>query len=198
MKRLNLMSISALLLLSFALVLPASAHIRQGTTVLQGNASLSSSSGALYNNATVTNFVLAPAVRYFIADHWALGGQMYLNYIKQGPAHSTNFELGPSGAYYFGNLDAKTIPYVGTSLLFRTLSSQAGGQNTSTSDNGTALSFFGGLSLFLTEHLAVTPEVAVNLESLGGHAGTTVLFGAGLAGFLYRTTAAPGGHTRVR
>jgi hypothetical protein len=82
-------------------------------------------------------------------------------------------------------------------LLFRTLSSQSGPANSTTSENGTALSLFGGLSMFLTEHLAVTPEVAVNLESLGGHAGTTILVGAGLAGFLYRPIYA-GSRSRVR
>ncbi len=184
MKSRILMSLSALALL-FALVLPASAHIRQGTTIIQGNASLSSSSGAIYSNTTLTNFVVSPAVRYFVIDHLAVGGQMYLDYIKQGPAHSTNFELGPSVGYYFGNLDGKTIPYLGGSLLFRTLSAQSG-NNLSSSENGTAISVFGGLAAFLTEHLAVTPEVPVNFESLGGHTGTTVLVGAGLAGFLYK------------
>jgi hypothetical protein len=192
MKNRILIPMSAVALL-LALALPASAHIRQGTTVLQGNAFLSSSSGNLYNDNTITTFSLAPAVRYFVIDHFAVGGQMALAYSKQGPAHNTNFELGPSAAYYFGGLDSRTISYLGGSVLFRTFSSESA-SNISTSENGTAISLFGGLAAFLTEHLAVTPELAVNFESLGGNTGTTVMFGVGLAGFLYRPVFV--GHTR--
>ena len=166
----------------------ASAHTREGTWVIQGAASVSSASGDLYGNENATQLSMSPGVHYFIIDKLAIGAEAPVQSFHQGDVTRTSMYIGPSAAYYFGDLDANVHPYLGAGVFVQSYSNkEALGNGLSISDNrtGTSVSFKGGVALFLREYLAISPELAVNLESLDGVSGTSINFGLSLAGFLY-------------
>ena len=166
----------------------ADAHVRQGTWLLQGTAAFSSSSGDLYGNETLTTFSLSPTVHYFIINKLALGGKLDVVSRSQGNNSNTSLFVGPSVRYFLAkDTDAYLNPYLGAAILLRSMSSETTiGNTTYKSDaSGSSIQLSAGLAWFLKEHLALTPELSFNLESLEGNSGTTIMLGVGLAGFLY-------------
>ena len=166
----------------------ADAHTRKGTWELQGTVAFSSSSGDLYGNETYSVISVAPAVHYFVINKLAIGGKLDILSVSQGDDSRTSLFIGPSVQYFLArDHDAVVNPYLGAAILLRSESTenQVGNVTVSTDASGSAIQLAAGLAWFLREHLALTPELSVNLESLEGNSGTTIMLGAGLAGFLY-------------
>ena len=166
----------------------ADAHVRKGTWELQGTVSFSSSSGELYNDESLTVFSLSPAVHYFVINKLALGGKLDVVSRSQGNSSNSSLFIGPSVRYFLArDLDAHVNPYLGAAILLRSMSEETTVGNTTYKydASGSSIQLSAGLAWFLHEHLALTPELSVNLESLEGESGTTIMLGMGLAGFLY-------------
>lgn len=169
----------------------ADAHVRKATWLLQGTAAFSSSSGDLYGNESLTTISLSPTVHYFIINKLAVGGKLDVVSRSQGNNSNSSLFIGPSVRYFFArDMDATVNPYLGGAILLRSMSSETTvGNTTFKSDaSGSSIQIAAGLAWFLKEHLALTPELSINLESLEGNSGTTIMLGVGLAGFLYTPT----------
>lgn len=166
----------------------ADAHVHKKTWILQGTVGFSSSSGDLYGDETMTVVSVAPTVHYAVIDKLALGGVLNILSTDQGNFSRTSFYIGPSLRYFFGeNLKHRgTVnPYLGAAVLLRTESFDDGNPITNDEDrSGSAIQLAGGFAWYLRDALAITPELSINLESLEGESGTTIMLGAGLAGFL--------------
>ncbi len=167
----------------------ADAHVQKKTWILQGNVSFSSSSGDLYGDDSRTEINLAPTVHYSIMDKFAVGGVMNVGSTRQGDVSSSSLAIGPSARYFFGGDKEKHMgsinPYVGGAILLRSESFDDGNPNTNEeSQSGSTIQLAGGLAFYLSNTVALTPELSINLDSMEGESGTTIMLGVGLAGFL--------------
>ena len=168
----------------------ADAHVQKTTWILQGNASFSSSSGDLYGGDDITTITLAPTVHYAIMNKFAIGGTLNFGSSSQGDFSSSSFMLGPSVRYFFGGDRDKHMgginPYVGGGIMLRSESFDDGNPNTNEeTQSGSAIQLLGGIAFYLSNTVALTPELSVNLESMEGESGTTIMLGVGIAGFLH-------------
>ena len=168
----------------------ADAHVQKTTWILQGNASFSSSSGDLYGDDAITTITLAPTIHYAIIDKLAIGGTLNFGSSSQGDFSSSSFMLGPSMRYFFGGDQEKHMgginPYVGGGIMLRSESFDDGNPATNEeTQSGSAIQLLGGVAFYLSNTVALTPELSVNLESMEGESGTTIMLGVGLAGFLH-------------
>lgn len=181
------MTALAVLILS---VTQANAHVQKKTWILQGNIAFSSSSGDLYGDDALTAISVAPTVHYTVIEKLALGGKLDVASRSQGDVSSTSLMIGPSIRYYFGkDTDShmgNVNPYLGGAILLRSMSFDDGNPNTDEeSQSGSAIQLAGGLAFYLSNTVALTPELSFNMESLEGESGTTIMLGVGLAGFLH-------------
>lgn len=168
----------------------ADAHVQKTTWILQGNIGFSSSSGDLYGDESLTRISVAPTVHYAIMNKFAIGGTLDIGSTSQGDFSSTSFMVGPSVRYFFGGDRDKHMggvnPYVGAGIMLRSESFDDGNPNTNEeTQSGSAIQLLGGLAFYLSNTVALTPELSLNLESMEGESGTTIMLGVGIAGFLH-------------
>jgi hypothetical protein len=164
--------------LTTLLVGSAHAQIKQSDLIFEGSVSFASMSGDLHGDHSTTVFSLQPRMYYFLADHMALGGRLGLTSTSGGGSSTTEFLLGPDFDYYFQTESKDIYPFAGGGLFY---SSVSDGKSTS----GFTFGLHGGLAYLLKPHLALKPGLEIDFESRDSHAGTTIMLGMGLAGFLY-------------
>lgn len=185
-----ILCLAALLVLSF-LTSPAHAMILKKTWILQGTAGFSTSSGDLYGDETRTTFSLSPTVHYTIMDKFGIGGTLDYTNTSHGDASSSGLAIGPSVRYYFGKEVDKRVgtinPYLGGGIFLQSNSYDDGNPNTNEEDqSGSTIQLLGGVAIFLSNTVAITPELSINLESLEDESGTTIMLGIGITGFLHQ------------
>lgn len=181
----------AVVLVVSVLTLPAQAMVLKKTWILQGQASFSTASGDLYGDDSQTNIGLSPTVHYTFMDKLGVGGTLDLGYYSSGDFSSTDIGIGPSVRYYFGKETEKKVgsfnPYVGGGIFLKSYSYDDGNPNTDEdSIDGSTIQVLGGLAFFLSNTLAVTPELSINLDSRNSSSGTRIMLGVGLTGFLHQ------------
>ncbi|MBL0061562.1 MAG: hypothetical protein IPP40_08790 [bacterium] len=98
--------------------------------------------------------------------------------------------LGPSMRYYFGGgrrsiWETSTRMSAAESCCARSLLTTEILLTNEETQSGSAIQLLGGVAFYLSNTCALTPELSVNLESMEGESGTTIMLGVGLAGFMH-------------
>jgi hypothetical protein len=166
--------------------------IARGSRLIGGTASISRStfeSGGFENSVTSIN--LNPMLLVFVRDRIAVGGELGLGHSSTDGGSSTSWSLGPAVRWFFGDVNARTLPFVGGALLIGSTSTESSGTEFKTSQRGIEL--VGGATRMLARNLGVTGEafvVRMNNEQEVGTAtseSTTTSLGLrlGIAAFLF-------------
>lgn len=109
------------------------------------------------NTSGNTEISLTPNAGLFFIKNLAFGGNVNLNYSKDGLTKTTAFGIGPYARYYFSSADVRPILHAN----FNFLSSKVKVNGTSSTNNGTNFFLGGGAAIFISEH--------VSLDILGGY-----------------------------
>lgn len=109
------------------------------------------------NTSGNTEISLTPNAGIFLIRNFAIGGNVNLNYSKDGTVKTTSLGVGPYLRYYFGSADVRPILHTN----FNFLSSKIKVNSTSTTNNGTNFFLGGGAAVFISPH--------VSLDILGGY-----------------------------
>lgn len=123
------------------------------------------------NTSGNTEISLTPNAGVFLIKNFAFGGNVNLNYSKDGLTKTTSFGIGPYLRYYFGKENVRPILHGN----FNFLSSKVKINNVSSTNNGTNFFLGGGAAVFLGDH--------VSLDILGGYDHTDYNSLAGTGGF---------------
>jgi outer membrane protein len=109
------------------------------------------------NTSGNTEISLTPNAGIFLIRNLAFGGNVNLNYSKDGNVKTTALGIGPYVRYYFGHDQVRPILHGN----FNFLSSKVKFNGNSTTNNGTNFFLGGGAAIFISEH--------VSLDILGGY-----------------------------
>jgi hypothetical protein len=145
--------------------------IARGSRLIGGSASISRStyeSGGSEN--TVTSINVSPMLLVFVRDRIAIGGELGLGRASTDAGSSTSWSLGPAVRWFFGDLNARTLPFVGGALLIGAVNSESSGTEVTTSQQGVEL--VGGATRMLARNLGITGEVVVARTSNETEVGT--------------------------
>jgi hypothetical protein len=116
----------------------------KGTIMTGGQLGLNTNRGG-------SSFRLNPQFGFFPADNLALGGELNLDFSKQGSVRSNEFGIGPFARYYFGK--AQTKPFVVGSFNFLSSSVKSGALEINSTGWG---GLFGvGFAAFITRNIAL-------------------------------------------
>jgi hypothetical protein len=160
----------------------------------RGQVAISSDNGLSISNTSqsgrggsTTTLTLRPAVDYFVADNFSVGGFLGLDYTSQPTGHSTEFSIGPRVGYNipFSRLFS-VWPKAG--LSFRSVSqttnaSAAGGEESSNSSN-LAVNLFVPVMLHPAEHFFLGFGPALDADLTGNVKTTTVAGRLTIGGWL--------------
>jgi hypothetical protein len=160
----------------------ALAQTDKGGLVFMGTAAFTTSSGDLYGGSSLTTLELSPRAYYFVADQVGVGGRLGFVNASTSGLSTTSIAFGPDAVYFFKTSSDNLLPFAGAGL-FITSASISNGHSSSAS--GFTFSLHGGLAYLLKEHLAIFPELSLDLQNQDSNSGTTIMLGVGLAGFLY-------------
>ena len=145
----------------------AMCQTEKGAWLIGGNFNLNT-------NDNSTSLGINPNAGYFVANNFAVGGKLMLEYDKFGENKSTTFGIGPFARYYFGRTSVK--PFVDGELNF--LSQKLKVASTTNTENGVNYFLGLGIALFLNQNVA--------LEVLAGYDHTKVKDRDGDGGFAMR------------
>ena len=138
----------------------ASAQTEMESWLVGGNLNLNTAK-------TNTNIGISPMVGYFLADNFAAGTLLSINYSKYkvstGEGNSTNFGFGPFARYYFGSSNTRPLLEGSWNYISEKDESKiySPAVNTSSTRNGSQFFLGGGLAGFINRNVA--------LEALAGY-----------------------------
>lgn len=160
----------------------------QGSVIIGGSASFMSEGGDLNGGGDRTNTLsLNPYVLYFVSPGFGIGGDLTATRVSQGDTHVSVVGIGPTVAYFFGDADATTRPFVegNVSYASSTFDNGAGSETAS----GFGLGGGVGAAFMLSPTVALTAEATYNWERLsssGVHLdGNRFGLALGIAAFLF-------------
>jgi hypothetical protein len=156
------MKMKSLLLVAFFAVVAFSSYgqTEQGRYLIGGDLPFA----AQFNNGSGVS--LSPSFGYFIMDNFAIGGLVNVNSFGGG----TSYALGPLARYYFDTGNDKLKPF-GQAFL----GLKGGGGST-----GLGVNLGGGLAIFLNEHVALEPNLKVDIDTREFYPSGTVSLNLGL------------------
>jgi hypothetical protein len=162
---------------------------RQGQIVIRSDFDLSASysktslpssapAGAKEPDAAI-RLQLGPAVDYFVIPGLSVGGQVFLNYGKQGDSSSTGFGLGPRVGYYInfasgiGIWPQAAFQYASTKFTVK----DAQGNEQSTSGSTSSVLVSAPLIVEFVDHffLGIGPYLSLDVSVPDGQGKTTTL-----------------------
>ena len=175
--------IYTILLLTIAL--QSTAQTEKGNIMTGGQLSLQT-------NKNSSSFVLNPNFGYFVGNNLALGGNLSLDFAKQGTVSASEFGIGPFMRYYIGK--SQTKPFLVFTADYLTQSVKTSTAKISTSGYGFLLGM--GFAAFLNRNVAVEGIAGynyadyTNAEGSGGFSlslGFQLYFGRDVVKDLKRT-----------
>lgn len=113
----------------------------------------------------------SPNAGLFVANNFAVGGNLLIDYNKSGDVKSTDFGIGPFARYYFTTSKARPLVHA----AFSYLSTKIKGPSTSITNNGSNFLGAGGVAVFINEN--------VSIEILAGYSHTKYKDFDGSGGF---------------
>lgn len=145
------------------LALPAAAQSRgptdKGSILVAGSASIVRSTSEVGDvEVKTTGVSLNPSLLFFIAPKFAIGGQLGLSRVSNDDRDATSWLLGPAARLYFGELSARTLPYVGASVRFGGSSTDDNDSNQNLSSDLWGLEGIAGLTWMVSRQVGITGE----------------------------------------
>ena len=98
--------------------------IAKGSKLVSGTAQLSRTSDEAGD--AVTSISVAPNVLFFVADRFAVGGEVSLARSSSEGFTSTSWLLGPAVRYFFTTSNVRTLPFIGGSVDIGRSSAESG------------------------------------------------------------------------
>jgi len=105
----------------------------------------------LNTNKNGSNFTFNPQLGYFVANNFALGGELGFESSKQGTLRSTRIGIGPFARYYF--LKGQAKPFLVGSAGYLHQSARSGDSKVNSS--GWQMLAGAGLAAFINRNVAV-------------------------------------------
>jgi hypothetical protein len=154
----------------------------QGSILLGGAAGFTSQGGDIVGDERLTTITIIPSFLYFIAPNVAIGGTISLINTSRSGNSSTLLGIGPKVAYYFGDQNKKTFPFIAGSFIYNSRIDAY-----TKSD----ILFSGGFTTLLNKYVGITGEAFYLIEnrkwegSDKSHSGNTFGFQLGIAAFIF-------------
>jgi hypothetical protein len=143
--------------------LTANAQTDQGTWLLGGSASFSSTSVS-GESGSATSISIAPNIGYFFADNFAAGATVaFGSQSFTGEPSSSAFAIGPFARYYFLPIGANAKLFGDAGIAFGSTSAGGGAP----SESATQWHIKAGPAFFLNEHTALEATVGYGSSSSG-------------------------------
>lgn len=120
------------------------AQTDKGAIMAGGQLSLNTNKGG-------SSFRFNPQLGFFVADNFAVGGEMNMDFSKAGTVKSSELGLGPFARYYFGK--AQTKPFLVSSANYVTVTTKS--NNLEVNSTGWSFLFGVGFAAFLNRNIAV-------------------------------------------
>lgn len=136
------------------------AQIEKGTMLAGGAFSLQTTK----NNS---RFSLNPNLGFFVADNFAVGAGLSVNFSKQGNIKSTELGVGPYARYYFGK--GNTKPFIVTEASYLTSNNKTGDVKNTSTGVGYLLGL--GFAAFVSDMVAVEGLAGYNYSDFNGTPG---------------------------
>lgn len=157
MKKILLTFIILLFFLSTQSFAQADYAVDKGSFIIGGSASFSSFGGDIRGDDRVSIISINPLLGYFVIPNLAIGGTFSYTSYSWDDESNSSFGLGPSVAYFIGDQNSKTYPFIGGSFIY-----------TSDDDDYTKTDFrfTGGAAFMIAKNVAVTGSVYYMMESL--------------------------------
>ena len=130
--------------------------VDQGSILLGGTAGFSSQGGDIIGNDRLTTITINPSLLYFVAPNVGIGGTINLLNMSHSGNSSTLFGIGPKVAYYFGDQNKTTFPFIAGSFIYNSASD---------SYTETDFQFSGGFTSMLNKYVGITGEAFYMIES---------------------------------
>lgn len=122
----------------------AMAQTDKGAIMAGGHLSLNTNKGG-------SSFVLSPQLGFFVADNFAVGGDLTMDFSKAGTVKTSEVGVGPFARYYFGKKQTK--PFLVTSANYVTLTTKS--NTLDINSTGWSFLFGAGFAAFLNRNIAV-------------------------------------------
>lgn len=137
------------------------AQIEKGTLLAGGAFSLRTTK----NNS---QFSLNPNIGFFVANNFAVGAGLSINFSKQGEIKTTELGVGPYARYYVGK--GNTKPFIVAEANYLTATNKTGDiKNTST---GVGYLLGAGFAAFVSDMVAVEGLAGYNYSDFNGTSGS--------------------------
>src|SRR6478752_9798083 len=133
-------------------------------------------------DGSTTTITLRPAVDYFVANNFSVGGFIGLDYVKASGSHATTFAIGPRVGYNLAFSEKFTVwPKLGFSYSSTDVSTEVStGPDTTTSTGASgshlALNVFVPVMFHPVQHFFIGFGPALDTD-LSGDARTTIIAG---------------------
>jgi len=175
--------------------------VDKGVIHFSGTVSFESRGGDLYEvydddlrERRVSIYSINPSFLYFVMPNLSIGGEFLYDRLSTTDESLSIFGLGPRAAYYFGEEDRGSYPYMGASFLF----AKIGEDGTITVNRnfypeGTLIRItpFAGVVFMVSKNVGVSVEVYAKIDSFKAKGGDKSykgdIFGLrfGIAGFIF-------------
>ncbi len=154
---------------------PSGAFGDQGQIAVSSDSSLSVSHTSISGTSTSkTEVLLLPGIDYFVAHNVSVGGFVGLDYVNQGGAHSTAFEVGPRVGYNIPFAKRLSFwPKLGLSFTHLSVSGPLVGSGSVSGDH-IALNLFAPVMFHPVTHFFVGFGPALDTDLSGDAKQTTV------------------------
>jgi len=155
--------------------------IDKGSVMIDGSG-MFSSSGSEDADDRLTEIMLNAGVSFFVIPNLSIGGNLTLEHASYGSETATLLGMGPKLAYYFGDRDSRTYPFVGASLTYN-------GYSNHNDYTAFFLNFGAGVVHMLNDYVALMGRgfFQLGFYDFDGEGETINSFGilAGIAAFIY-------------
>lgn len=171
-------------LVTFLLVVPTMASaqefaIDRGAVGFGGTVSFFNRSGDLYADSNTLQ--VNPMALYFVGTGLAIGAEAELVHRSWSDDSDTDYSVGPVAAYFFGDAESTSYPFVGASVQYVDVSGRS----------GFGYGVAAGIVYMLSSHVGLVTQASFNILSLEDEffdeteTGNTLGLEVGLNAFLF-------------
>ncbi len=182
MRKAIVICVTVLFLLPSILTAQAEFATDKGSMLVGGSASFTSSGGDAQGDDRYNILQINTKIMYFIALNLAIGGNFQFINQSYGDDSQTSVAIGPTIAYFFGQPDSRTIPFIGASFTYG---------NVSDAYSQTSFSVGGGMVFMFARNIGLTTEASYQFESYSPEgssdsvSGNTFGIALGISAFIY-------------
>jgi hypothetical protein len=133
--------------------------IDRGSMLVGGSASFVHTDGE--SGDDFTDLSIVPNVLFFIAPRVAIGGEFGVTHTRSSAFTSTSWLVGPAARLFFGSGAPKTLPFIGTAVLWHTSNGDIIGSFGTISSSGLMFDGGAGITQMLSKQVGLTGEAFV-------------------------------------